>query len=640
VGFTGVAGGLRVWAFVGSAVLGGCHSSSASTEPHGIGTDWKWQGGVEARLAGPYAPCGAIGTGSISWAAASPAGDELAVASRSGLVVFFTLPAGKQTRKPFDAQSPVSSVAYSSDASRLIVAADDGVTILRLADESVLSSSKPFSGVTGAASLSPDGSRLAALGWDDGVAVKSSLPDLRLIDVADGTVVLRVLGVDAAAGVVPQFSTDGTVLAAGPIVVSLNDLQPFPFSLPDAAGNGALSPDGKLFARGGAVWDVATHDMVRSPGASPVAWVAFSPDGATYAESYGDINGSGTLVGLFHATDWSSIVKGSIEIGDSFPGSDERFLFSGDGMRLLTSISPRHVSDSDRPVFQVRAVSDLALESTLSAPRPSTAGPFSFSPDGSLVAARLFSSSGVWRAADASPVSRIPEISDNYDFLGNGMLTLRRGTTYDPSDGRRVAPDLLPWLGISPDGTLAVSALLTSVAIVRLSDLSTVATLDASPNALNLWVFSRDNRFVAVAAGDSTPRQLLVFDVETGQKVAAVAGSAPMALTSSNGTTRLLGVPENGTKPRVWSIPDQTTLFDLDDSASTVDFSPDGSLIATGGATVRVYHADTGVLREEFAAHGEGGDPARSGVISVAFSPTGQIASVGLDETIRFSCSP
>jgi len=49
--------------------------------------------------------------------------------------------------------------------------------------------------------------------------------------------------------------------------------------------------------------------------------------------------------------------------------------------------------------------------------------------------------------------------------------------------------------------------------------------------------------------------------------------------------------------------------------------------------------ADSGVVRETLQAHV---DPLaqRSGVNYVAFSPTGQLASVGMDETVRLWCSP
>ena len=72
-----------------------------------------------------------------------------------------------------------------------------------------------------------------------------------------------------------------------------------------------------------------------------------------------------------------------------------------------------------------------------------------------------------------------------------------------------------------------------------------------------------------------------------------------------------------------------------------MDFSPDGSLIAAGAKGIRIFQVETGMLRETLPAHF---DPQPTGlypgVLSLAFSATGQIASVGWDGTMRLWCSP
>lgn len=613
---------------------------------HGIGTDWKWKTGVEAQVAGPYQPCGTVGTGRLSWAAASPTGAEIALASRAGLVLFFALDGSKQIRAPFDMGGPVASVDYSKDGRLLVVAGDVGVKVVNLADGSVMSSNKPFVYQTLAAALSPDGSLLATLGWDAAPPGFPQAKILRMIRVADGTVVSTLPSVDAQDTVAPQFSSDGTFVVAGWQILSVPDLRSLSVAPNASDGKSALSPDGTLFAQSGYVWDRASGRQLKAPGALFLLWVAFSPDGATYAESYTET--SGTTIQLFRTSDWSPTAKGAVDFRQSgYDTTDGRFFFSGDGQRLITTLSSQYSSASDLPVFQVWNVPAFTALATIAEPRLFWAGPAAFSPDGSIVAARLQTSSGLWNDPGLSPLSRITDASQRYQFLGNGLVALDSDGLYDPSDGQEVGRAPILWVEISPDGTLAVALTsLTQYAIVRLADLKVTALLDGVSNdATNVWAFSRDNRFLADAASSSSGNPTLtVFDVATGKMLTSVAGGTPMALSAAaaDGSARLIGGAAGASTLRVWSVPDGTPLFDLD-SAPAVDVSPEGSLIATGGAgTIRIFHADTGVMREEFVAHGEAGDATRqgSGVSSVAFSPTGQLASVGVDETMRLWCSP
>jgi len=131
----------------------------------------------------------------------------------------------------------------------------------------------------------------------------------------------------------------------------------------------------------------------------------------------------------------------------------------------------------------------------------------------------------------------------------------------------------------------------------------------------------------------------MVFDGSTGQTLTTLAGGAPIAIApAANGATRLVGKIGDTRDLRVWSIPDGRVLYDIT-GANVADFSPDGTLIAAGGDGIRILRADTGAVREQWSAHF---DPlsSRTGVTSIAFSPTGAIASVGYDETLRLWCSP
>jgi len=626
---------------------------------HGIGTDWKWTAGVEPQVSAPYQPCGTVGTGPVSWVAADPTKDEIAVASRGGLVTFFALD-GTRTSAFFEAGGPVSSVDYAADGRTLVVAGDTGVKLVDAASKAVVTTVEPFRYRALAAGLSPDGALLAVQGWDEQPAGFPASKILRLVRVADGAVAGEIPAIDAPDLVAPRFTPDGKLLVAGTTLVSVPDLQRHEIDgLTINAGGGtdavtALSADGTRVARAGGVWDVASGRALKTaPSSSPSlprVWVAFSPDGATYAESSDEA--SGIVTHLYRTSDWSLIAEHAVDFRPTgWDSSDGRFLFAGAGRQLVTTISPRYLagSASDLPIARVHAVPDLAVQATIAEPWAFWAGPATFSPDGSLMVARLAISTGTWRATDLSPLARIAVDSQNYYFLGNGMMTMRMGRVYDPTDGREVGRDPLAWLGISPDGTLAVANRNAAVAIVRLSDLTTMTTLPmvGTASALNDWTFSRDNRFVVTSATDAQSAEALnVFDAATGAMVMSVAGGAPFAIESSGGSARLAGAaPGTGATGglRVWRIPDGVALYDLP-AAVAVDFSPDGSLVATTLDTagwVGIYRADTGTLREQFFAHGEASENERGapGVTSVAFSPTGQLATTGFDENIRLWCS-
>jgi WD40 repeat protein len=183
------------------------------------------------------------------------------------------------------------------------------------------------------------------------------------------------------------------------------------------------------------------------------------------------------------------------------------------------------------------------------------------------------------------------------------------------------------------------------------SDLSTQAVLDsrAIETSLTRWVLTRDNRFVAGAGKDAQGApKVLVFDAVTGAMLATLAGTSPIAIaTTPSGAVRVAALVPDTFDVRVWSVPDGAALFDITgasdvwDSPTAVAFSPDGSLIASGVRNIRIFQVDSGTLRETLPAHTDPESTSQqNGVFSLAFSATGQIASMGFDATTRLWCSP
>jgi len=610
----------------------------------GIGPDSKWQVGVEAHVAGPYRPCGEIGTGELSWVAASPsAATQIAIASRAGLVLFFSSEDGSSLRPTFHADWPVWSVDYSRDGQQLVVAGDGGVEILNLADGSVSFRNKPFDFATTAAALSPDGSVLAALGTD--IAPTDEHVVLRLIRVADGARVAELADRDGRPYVPPQFSPDGKAVLVGTTYASIPDLQ-INFFPPrgNYAATTALSPDGKLLAGSGEVWDIGSQQKVKRAESLSPTWVAFSPDGKTYAESFME---SGITLHLYRTADWSEITLPTTTYGQLLPTEipDGRFFFARDGKRLFVTLQPYGTDPTpDRSMLRVVNLPDLTIQTVIARTELAFAAP-AISPDGSLIAAHLTAKGGVWRSSDLSPISRFGEgFPSPLWFLSNGMLIADLSQTYDPNTGLLVNGDLSYWQGVSSDGTMAVlpwGIPLPRREIVRLSDLTTISTLRGPISGDTEWAFSSDKRYLAALHdGVTEPDTLRVFEISTGKLVSTLAGASPFAIGVSNGAVRLVGKATDTSRMRVWSIPDGAPLLDLDD-AGAVAFSPEGSLIAVGQDLIHIYRSDTGALRQSFFAHGDGPVKASPRVFSVAFGATGQLVSVGgRDGTLRVWCSP
>jgi WD40 repeat protein len=641
----------------GAGNSGGTGNIGAGTAfPNGIGTEWKWKTDVVAHTAGPYAPCGIIGIGPITFGASNPAAPELAVASRAGVVLFYSPATGKQVRAPFYAGSVVNGVDYSRDGTMLVVAADTGVQIVRLADGKVTFSGQPFALSTRAGALSPDGSLLAVFGWDG--PHDATTYTLKLLRVSDGTSIGTYYP-DAPDHVAPQFSADGKRLVVGGMILSVPGLQVLPPSplgfshlAPDFA---VLSPDGTTVAEGGHVVDLASGRDLKAPmpGQDSLYWSAFSRDGTIYAES------DNNYVYLWRTSDWTPIGTPTlIAIPASVPGgfADGRFFLSGDGAQLIATV--RVTGGGDSAVLQVMNVPALTAGPTITEPGFNWS-PVVFSPDGSLVmGVHANASSGVWRTADLSPLPQLPESAPPYGFLGNGMLQIYY-SVFNPLDGTKLG--MATGSGISPDGRLVmVQSPPPKSSIIRLADLSTQAVIDTSALSLPLepvWAFSRDGRFVAGAGKDPSGNpEVVVFDATSGTKVATLAGAPPIAIaTTASGAVRVAAfVPADTgglSDVRVWSVPDGKALFDIkqatawspDGDLPPMDFSPDGSLIASGTAGIRIFQVETGAQREFLPAHFDS-DPESTGkstgVISLAFSANGQIASVGWDGTMRFWCSP
>ncbi len=159
-------------------------------------------------------------------------------------------------------------------------------------------------------------------------------------------------------------------------------------------------------------------------------------------------------------------------------------------------------------------------------------------------------------------------------------------------------------LAWSPDGT-CVAAGRIAITIWDVESKKQIRTLEGHKDFIRDIVFSPDGKYLASASMDKTIR---VWDMSTGKSLYTLEPQGLVIYLKSGPVTNPIGLP-----------------------MTTVAFSPDGKLLATGGAdrVVRLWDSTTGKVLKELKGH-------RMSITAVAFSPDGKrLLSSSLDHTIR-----
>jgi len=393
----------------------------------------------------------------------------------------------------------------------------------------------------------------------------------------------------------------------------------------------AVAPTGSWVATAGQdgtvrLWDLATRrpaaPLPAEPGGAPA--VAFNHDGTLLAVA----GRQGTVT--VYAT-------GSGAVAQSFPGGGAAVLavgFDDDGTRLLTASG-----DGAATLWDVATGRPTV---TLDSRRGTLVGA-AFIPGGPTVV--LLFEDGVVTIWDTS-AGTTADLRDPQQRSGNGLAVSPDGSSLAVAgdDGTRLwdlrgrtlgavlrgHTDFVLATAFSSDGSRIATAGRDNTARVwDAVNHQVVFTLIGHKGPVNAVAFSRDGQTLITGSEDA---QALLWAVG-GAKVATAHPAAPIRSASLHGD-RLATSAEDG-RVTLWDTTDLArppTTFDAHPSGVwAVVFSPDGSMLATGGSDdlVRLWGAVDHRLLATLRGHAES-------VKALAFSPDGAVlASAGDDHTVK-----
>jgi WD40 repeat protein len=436
------------------------------------------------------------------------------------------------------------------------------------------------------------------------------------------------------------------------------------------------------------IWDMATgkEKMKLSGHTDTVYTIAFSPDGLTLASGSGDASiilwnmatgkkkmtlrgHSDTVYSIAFSPDGTALASGSgdnsVILWDLANGTERKKFQEHTGSVLSVAFSP----DSARLVSGSRdssvIVRELLADRSPRILREHTGSVYgvAFSPDGTYLA------SGSW---DRSIVIRDP---------ATGKMITRKHGHDSPVRSIAFSPDSSILAAGLHDNTLYVLDLATGKELSKNRGHAGVVTGVAfSPDGASLASGSTDNSIIiwdtatgrergklvghtgdvlslayspdgTRLASGSADKSVIIWDLATGKGVKKIreAGKVPSVVFSPDGTTLAFSVRSssyysNGYNIILWDLIAEKVKARLEhvsktndwygyqwsddyfniERVATLDFSPDGSLLASGSekGIIVLWDAGTGKEKTFFSGHGDR-------VTSLDFSPDNTLLASG-----------
>ena len=625
--------------------------------------EWHLPEGAKARL----------GRGKLNNVVFSPDGTRIAVSTAIGIWVYDTqtreavsLFAEIQTGKKeaFFPSKPPEALMFSADAVLVASAHGNSIYVWDTVTGAAFAMLDEHPDSITAIALSPDSTKLATAGGDWVV---------RLWDVSTGKFINSLKGHPGAVNAV-TFSPDGKTLASAGSSLRLWDADTGELRHADDKDLGSIdrlifSPDGKTVAGAGGwdravhLWDVNTRTHQKTPKGhtGEIRDIAFSPDSGALVSAGTDAT---RLWDVRTGTELKSLPTPQDKIPQPVPpilkleALNKAYLprqrdhvhsvrFSEDATKLI-SVSQDgslHVWDVETGLYQ--ASFSLGAHSDL-------IGVLAFSEDGQYLANKD-GFEGRLRVWDVENATQHAILTPGQGGVLNPLSELTVSSGIKKIAGRELQGTIHIWdaetvellssiptdrmirywrLLLSPDGKFLAGRDIVGRNKIELWQTDPGAplfTLEDHASPVTAYAFSPDSKIFATGGEDST---IILSEVKTGKRLAYLMGYTKKSIRAFafSADSKTLA-SASGNKILLWDVNTRKQLnnFDAVKDIAALAFSPDGTMLASGGedGLIQVWNlVPTPQIQTTFTGH--------QGSINVLmFAPDGKtVASGSGDGTI------